>query len=127
VSDDLGPLEMQILGLLDPGEGLSVNAVRARLQAAGADLAYTTVMTVLVRLHAKGVVQRVKDGNRFLYLPAKRAAKVSTDILARIHRKLFATDRARPILALLEEEDLSTDELKSLRRAIDQKIREKKS
>jgi predicted transcriptional regulator len=124
--DELGPLEMQVLGLLDAGEALSVAAVRARLHAAGTDLAYTTVLTVLVRLRTKGVVERVKDKNRFLYLRAKSANRVSTGILANIHRRLFSSDRARPILALLDDGDLSVDELKSLRRLIDDKLRTKK-
>jgi predicted transcriptional regulator len=117
---------MQVLGLLEPGVGLSVAAVRARLRATGADLAYTTVMTVLVRLHAKGLVARARDKNRFLYQPAKRAARVSTGILTRIQRKLFAGDRAKPILALLDDARISTEELEDVRRFIDAKIAERK-
>lgn len=33
----------------------------------GGDLAYTTVMTTLVRLHAKGEVQRVRAGRGYAY------------------------------------------------------------
>lgn len=32
-------------------------------------IAYTTVMTTVVRLHDKGVLDRVRDGKRYLYSP----------------------------------------------------------
>lgn len=33
------------------------------------DIAYTTVMTTVGRLHAKGLLDRVRDGRRYLYQP----------------------------------------------------------
>ena len=33
------------------------------------DIAYTTVMTTVVRLHHKGLLRRVRDGKRYLYSP----------------------------------------------------------
>jgi predicted transcriptional regulator len=32
-------------------------------------IAYTTVMTTVSRLHAKGLLERVRDGKRYLYSP----------------------------------------------------------
>lgn len=120
---DLGPLEMRVLGLLDAGEPQSVGDLRARL---GGKLAYTTVMTVVTRLHKKGVVVRVKDGNRFLYSPASRAPKVKGGILSRIRRALFPGGDARPLVALLEEEELSAEDLRALREVIDRKLGRKR-
>lgn len=37
----------------------------------GSDLAYTTVMTTLARLHSKGVLQRVQAGRGYAYCPAE--------------------------------------------------------
>ncbi|MCA9629814.1 MAG: BlaI/MecI/CopY family transcriptional regulator, partial [Myxococcales bacterium] len=42
------------------------------------DIAYTTVMTTLVRLHEKGLLERERDGRRFLY-----RARLSRDELLR--------------------------------------------
>jgi predicted transcriptional regulator len=39
------------------------------LQSAFPDLAYTTLMTTLDRLHKKGVLQRERAGRAFLYAP----------------------------------------------------------
>ena len=117
---DLGPLEMRVLGLLAEGEPQSVGDLRARLDT---KLAYTAVMTVLSRLHEKGLVVRVKDGNRYLYSPASRAPKVKGGILGRVRRALFPDGDARPLLALLEEEELSRDDLRALREVIDRRLR----
>lgn len=126
-SHTLGPLEMEVLGLLDPSEPLAVAAIQARLGAGGRELAYTTVMTVLGRLHKKGLATRVKEGNRYLYTATRRAPGVSEGILTRIRRALFQGDRTRPILALLDDEELTDDELKSLRRVIDERRRGRRS
>lgn len=40
----------------------------------GADLAYTTVMTVLTRLHDKGMLTRQRDGRAYAYRPADPTA-----------------------------------------------------
>jgi predicted transcriptional regulator len=122
---ELGPLEMKVLGLVGTAPQ-TVSAVRARLREAGDDLAYTTVMTVLTRLHAKGLVHRKRDGNRYEYRAAQRASGVSRDILAGVRRALFRESPAQPILALLEDEEISDDELRELRAAIEVKLRERR-
>jgi predicted transcriptional regulator len=122
----LGPLEVRVLGLLRSEEPAAVGAIRTRLAAEGEPLAYTTVMTVLTRLHEKGLVKRTRDGNRFLYAPAAGASRVLGGLMSRVRRALFTTGAAQPLLALLETEDLSAEELRALRREIDRKLREKK-
>ena len=120
---ELGPLEMQVLGSFAAAESLCVSDVRHRLDAQGAELAYTTVMTVLSRLYDKGLLVRRKDGRRFRYSLAKDAARVTTGIVARIHRALFHNVRLRPFAALLDEDELSTDELRVLRKLVDAKLK----
>ena len=124
---DLGPLEMRVLGLLQGTEPRSVQDLQAELARSGSELAYTTVMTVLVRLHDKGLVTRTKDGRRFLYLRAKRASSVVRDLVARLGGSLFPNDRTRPILTLIDEGDLSEAELKELRKKIDEKLKKGRS
>ncbi|OHV65064.1 hypothetical protein BCD48_36880 [Pseudofrankia sp. BMG5.36] len=48
------------------GRPLTPREVMTRL---GSDLAYTTVMTILSRLHAKGLVERERAGRAFAYRP----------------------------------------------------------
>jgi predicted transcriptional regulator len=62
-----GELESAVLGVLHAaGEPLSPGTVRERL---GGGLAYTTVVTILSRLHAKGVLERARAGRAYLYAP----------------------------------------------------------
>jgi predicted transcriptional regulator len=63
----LGPLEWRVLEALWSREESA--AVRD-LQPAFPEMAYTTLMTTLDRLHRKGVLQREKQGRAFFYRPA---------------------------------------------------------
>ncbi len=60
----LGSLEARVMAILWRGEPLSVREVALRL---GGRLAYTTVMTTLDRLFKKGLLDRERDGNAFVY------------------------------------------------------------
>jgi predicted transcriptional regulator len=65
----LGELEAAVLSALwGSASPLSVREVLARVKRQPA-LAYTTVLTVLDRLHDKGLVTREKEGKAFLYRP----------------------------------------------------------
>jgi predicted transcriptional regulator len=60
-----GALEAEVLAILWGAEGpLAAADVQERL---GGDLAYTTVVTILSRLHEKGVADREKQGRSFRY------------------------------------------------------------
>jgi len=62
-----GELEAAVLAVLQAaGSPLFLGEVRDRL---GGGLAYTTVVTILSRLHGKGVLDRRKAGRAFLYMP----------------------------------------------------------
>jgi predicted transcriptional regulator len=62
-----GELEAAALDVLQrAGSALSPGEVRERI---GGELAYTTVVTILSRLHAKGLLTRYKDGRVHRYAP----------------------------------------------------------
>ncbi|OXM61144.1 BlaI/MecI/CopY family transcriptional regulator [Amycolatopsis vastitatis] len=99
-----GELEAQVLAVLWKADGpLSPAEVRERL---GAGLAYTTVVTILSRLHEKGVAEREKLGRSFRYRPvddepglaARRMTKVldgepdRDSVLARFVSNLSESD-----------------------------------
>jgi len=65
----MGALESAIMEVLwDGGGWLIPSEVHAKLPAER-NLHYTTVMTTLGRLHAKGRLERRKDGRAFAYHP----------------------------------------------------------
>jgi predicted transcriptional regulator len=62
-----GSLETEILAALwSADRPLTPEEVRSSL---GQPLAYTTVQTVLVRLHEKGVIERRPHGRAYVYSP----------------------------------------------------------
>jgi len=85
-----GGLEHEIIAVLAAHDRpMTPGQVR---EALAADLAYTTVMTVLARLCAKGVVTRRRTGRAFAY----RAVLDQDEITARQMQRLLGTrdDRA---------------------------------
>ena len=89
-----GALEAEVLAALWAATGpLTPAEVQ---QALGADLAYTTVMTTLVRLHDKGVVGRTKSGRAYAYSPKLDDAGIAA---ARMRELLHGGGDREAILA----------------------------
>ena len=67
----LGSLEAKVLGVLEKERRANVREVVDILNESDEDLAYTTVGTILDRLHEKGLVERTeepyKGGSRYVY------------------------------------------------------------
>jgi predicted transcriptional regulator len=77
-----GELEAAVLEVLQRGgAALSPGEVRARI---GCDLAYTTVVTILTRLHAKGVLERRKSGRSYRYVPVADSPGLAARRMARV-------------------------------------------
>jgi predicted transcriptional regulator len=93
-----GELENAVLAALwAAGRPLVPAEVRA---AVGPDLAYTTVMTILVRLRDKGIIERDKVGRAFAYRPVV----AETDVVADQIRRLLdqGQNRAAVLQGLVE-------------------------
>jgi predicted transcriptional regulator len=108
----LGDRELDVMGVLwDLGSG-TVSEVRERLPA---DLAYTTVLTILRNLEAKELVTHTAEGKAHRYVPrvARRAARRSA--VSRIVDKLCHGSPEQLIAQLVEDEHLSAEDLKRLR------------
>lgn len=77
-----GELEAAALEVLQrSGYPLSPGEVRERI---GGDLAYTTVVTILSRLHAKGVLDRRKSGRAYRYMPVADEPGLAARRMARV-------------------------------------------
>ncbi len=88
-----GALEQEVLACLAAaGRPLTVAEVLADL---GDDLAYTTVMTTLSRLHAKGALAREPSGRAFAYSPAADPASMEASVTARRMSRLLDSGQNR--------------------------------
>src|ERR1700757_4691555 len=77
-----GQLEAAVLAVLQAaGSAMSPAEVRERI---GGSLAYTTVVTILSRLHAKGVLERHKAGRAYLYAPVADQPGLAARRMARV-------------------------------------------
>jgi len=77
-----GELEAAVLAVLQAaGRPLAPGEVREQL---GDGLAYTTVVTILSRLHAKGVLDRRKAGRAFRYAPVADEPGLAARRMARV-------------------------------------------
>lgn len=77
-----GELEAAVLEVLQhSGSALSPGEVRGQI---GGDLAYTTVVTILSRLHAKGVLDRCKEGRSYRYSPVADSPGLAARRMARV-------------------------------------------
>ena len=107
-----GELESAVLGVLHAaGEPLSPGTVRERL---GGDLAYTTVVTILSRLHAKGVLERARAGRAYLYAPVAD----EPGLAARRMATVLAAEPDREAVLARFVSGLSESDEQSLRRML---------
>lgn len=105
-----GALEQQILACLATAEApLSPAEVQAAL---GGDLAYTTVMTTLARLHAKHALERVLDGRTYRYsLAGDEHAAVANVTAHQMLRLLEGTDHASVLSRFVADLDPHDEEV----------------
>lgn len=115
-----GELEAKVLGALWAARAPLVPAeVHAAL---GEDLAYTTVMTILVRLHDKGLITRERAGRAYAYTPVV----AETDVVAEQVRRLL--DRGQSRAAVLQGlvEGLAPGDEKTLRQLLERAATERR-
>lgn len=77
-----GELEAQVLAVLGTAPG-PVTAAWVQERLAG-DLAYTTVVTILTRLHAKQAVTRSREGRSYVWTPAADEAGLAALRMRRV-------------------------------------------
>jgi predicted transcriptional regulator len=107
-----GELASEVLGILQAaGEPLSPADVRERL---GDDLAYTTVVTILSRLHAKGVLDRERQGRAFRYSPVAD----EPGLAARQMASVLAAEPDREAVLARFVSNLSGEDEQALRRML---------
>ncbi|MCB1110208.1 MAG: BlaI/MecI/CopY family transcriptional regulator [Chlamydiia bacterium] len=91
-----GELETTILRFFSEVEdGLTVGDV---VQKLGGKSAYTTVMTVMTRLHEKGILKRTKEGRSYRYFKKK------SPFLKRLKSRFLGASPSEVFSAFLEEE-----------------------
>lgn len=103
-----GALEQEVLTCLAvAGRPLTVAEVQGDL---GHGLAYTTVLTALTRLHAKGALHREQSGRAFAYSLAEDPAAVGASVTARRMARLLDAGHDRAGVLARFVADLSPED-----------------
>lgn len=84
--------------------------VRDDLAAAGRDLAYTTVATLVRILCDKGFLRQTNEERPFTYRPLRSFDEVSGSLVGDLVERLFGGQREQLLLRLLEERKLTPAE-----------------
>ena len=103
-----GGLEQEVLACLAAADKpLSPGDVRVEL---GGELAYTTVMTTLSRLHAKGVLNRMEHGRGFVYQLPGSLGDVPASVSAHRMRRILEGGQDRAGILARFVSDLSAED-----------------
>lgn len=102
-------------------KGATAAEVRDDLAAAGRDLAYTTVATLVRILCEKGFLEPTNDERPFKYRPIRSFDEVSGSLVGDLVQRLFGGRRDQLLVRLLEDKKLSPKE----RAVLEEILREK--
>ena len=112
--------ELEVLKVLwEKGPG-TVRVVNAVLRRQGRRWAYTTVQTLLQRLEAKGHVRSDKSGPAHVYRAAVTRARLLGQRLRDLADQLCGGAASPLLLALVEEGRFPPEEIRRLRRLLDE-------
>jgi BlaI family penicillinase repressor len=112
--------ELDILKVLwEHGPG-TVREVNALLRAQGRRWAYTTVLTLLQRLEAKGVVTSDKSGLAHVFRPAVTREKLLRQRLKDLANQLCEGTATPLVQALVEGQRFTPEEISHFRQLLDE-------
>jgi predicted transcriptional regulator len=104
--------ELDIMSALWDRGPSTVTEVREALDD---ELAYNTVLTVLRILSDKGHVTHEEEGRAHRYRPLVERVEAGESALKRITRKLFAGSPELVLTHLVENEDVTEDEIRRMK------------
>jgi BlaI family penicillinase repressor len=104
----LTPLELEIMQVLWQAGPCTVAEVQPKLRA---ELAYTTVQTMLNVLLRKGKVKRTPDGRAFRYRPAVTRERATGNALSDLVKRMFGGSGEALLMAMVDTRQISSEEL----------------
>src|ERR1700728_2705975 len=108
INQTLTPLELEIMQVLWDVGPCTVAEVQPKLKA---DLAYTTVQTMLNVLLRKNKVKRVQEGRAYRYRPAVSRERASGSALSDLVKRMFGGSSEALLMAMVDTRQISAEEL----------------
>ena len=112
---DLPDAELEVLACLQRQQKATAREIREQMQGFR-PMAHASVLTLLTRLEAKGLVTREKGpvGKAFVYLPTARSKQTGSNVLKKILQRVFHGDGVALVASLFQSKPPSRDELNRL-------------
>ncbi len=107
---ELTQRELEVMHVFWTAGQSTAAEIRDRLAAAGRDLAYTTVATLVRILTEKGFLEQTTTERPFQYRPVRSFEEVSHSILGDLIERLFHGSREQLLVRLLAERRLTAKE-----------------
>ena len=120
----LTPVEAVIMDSLWTLRQATVREVREQL-APRKRLAYNTVLTMMRILREKGFLASERRGRTDVYRSLVSREEMGRTSLGEVLDRFFAGSPRALVSELLESDGLSADEIKAIRREVNEKLREK--
>lgn len=111
--------ELDVMAVLWDRGSATVNEV---LRSLDADLAYTTVLSVLRGLELKGHARHEAEGRAHRFYPTIERSDAERRRVGRLLDRLYHGSREILITRLVSGDDLSRDELERIRAIIDERL-----
>jgi predicted transcriptional regulator len=111
--------ELDVMAVLWEHGPSTVAEVRERLED---PLAYTTVLTVLRTLEAKGFVSHEEEGKAHRYSPLVARDRAGKTALGQVLDKIFGGSREMLLANLVKERGIDAAELRKLRKILDARL-----
>ena len=117
-SNTLTEAELRLMKILwRRGESAVTDLVAAMPD--GEPLAYNSVLTTIRILEQKGYVDHRQEGRAFVYRPCIAEEEASRSEVKHVLSRFFGNSRERLLLSLLGDEEVSAEELRRLKEAIE--------
>ena len=120
-------LELLILKVLWSDSPQTARQIRDVLATGGRDLAHTSVITTLQKMVEKQQLAQLDpiEGKAFRFEPLVSDQQVSRGMLGDLVNRVFDGSAEAVMLSLFDVAELDDEALKSLRKAFNQKLKEK--
>ena len=113
--------ELDIMSVLWKRKSATVGEIRDDLSD---DLAYPTVQTMLRVLESKGFVEHTQDGRAFRFHPLIAQDDLADSVIKRLVTKVYHGSRELLITRLIDDDDISADELRRIKKGLQRRIDE---
>lgn len=113
--------ELDLMSILwEKGSG----TVAEILEGVDDDIQYSTVLTMMRTMEAKGLVRHERVGKAFRYFPLVQAEAAGESALGRILDKIYHGSRELLVHRLVDQEDVSPDEIRRIQAYLAKRLKE---